>query len=418
MSLDENNQVILLLSAHFSPARRGDPTPLTPIEYGRISHWLHENQYQPKDLFSRFEEVGQAWVDPKGKITLERLEYLLGRGAAMGIALEKWSSAGIWIVTRANSEYPERLKRILGKAAPASLFGVGNKRLLNAGGLAIVGSRDIDSSDRAYAQRIAQRASNEGINIVSGGAKGVDETAMLAALEVEGNALGILANDLMKSALSGKWRPHIKKNQLCLVSTYYPEASFHVGNAMGRNKYIYCLADYGLVVRSDKGKGGTWAGATEALKKGLAPVFVKPDSDAEGNAALMGLGAAPLSAPAGDGPETEGWLEQALKARLDSDAIDSPGLGGSSTSPASVQPGVRALGFEVFVEDLDQILNTKLEVTLKELKERYSDLKEKQITDWLRRAVTEGLIERPGELHKYRLKAGREAQQSLFDAEG
>ena len=106
--------------------------------------------------------------------------------------------------------------------------------------------------------------------MVSGGAKGVDEAAMLAALEVDGTALGILANGLLPMALSSKWRPHLRKNELCLVSPHYPEAPFHVGNAMGRNKYIYCLADYGLVVRSEKGEGGTWAGATEAIKKNMA----------------------------------------------------------------------------------------------------------------------------------------------------
>jgi len=30
---------------------------------------------------------------------------------------------------------------------------------------------------------------------------------------------------------------------------------------MGRNKLIYAMADYGLVVSADCEKGGTWAGA-------------------------------------------------------------------------------------------------------------------------------------------------------------
>ena len=61
---------------------------------------------------------------------------------------------------------------------------------------------------------------------MSGGARGVDETAMLASLEAEGTALGVLANDLLKAAISGKWRKYLKINQLVLVSTYYPEAHF------------------------------------------------------------------------------------------------------------------------------------------------------------------------------------------------
>ena len=252
MSLDGNRQAIILLCAHFSRPQRGDPTPLTPTEYGKLSSWLRGKGLEPDDLLSRPASVCEASADLGGKITADRITYLLGRGMAMGIALEKWNSTGIWIVTRADSEYPERLRKRLGRDAPAVLFGVGSTRLLNAGGLAIVGSRNVDPVDASYAQQIAQCASDAGMNIVSGGARGVDEIAMLAALEVQGTALGILADGLMSAALSGKWRPHLKNNELCLASPYYPEAGFNVGNAMGRNKYIYCLSDYGLVVRSDK----------------------------------------------------------------------------------------------------------------------------------------------------------------------
>ena len=35
-----------------------------------------------------------------------------------------------------------------------------------------------------------------------------------------------------------------------LVSPFYPEAGFNAGNAMGRNRYIYTLADQALVIDS------------------------------------------------------------------------------------------------------------------------------------------------------------------------
>ena len=61
---------------------------------------------------------------------------------------------------------------------------------------------------------------------------------------------------------------------------------------MGRNKLIYTLADYALVVASDAGKGGTWAGATEALKARRVPVFVLDGPDIpEGNRQLLQQGA-------------------------------------------------------------------------------------------------------------------------------
>ena len=59
-----------------------------------------------------------------------------------------------------------------------------------------------------------------------------------------------------------------------LATPYLPHASFNVGMAMARNKLIYALSDFGLVIASDAEKGGTWAGAEEGLKAGWVPVFV------------------------------------------------------------------------------------------------------------------------------------------------
>jgi predicted Rossmann fold nucleotide-binding protein DprA/Smf involved in DNA uptake len=311
--MDENKQAILLLSSYFGKSISEDYRPLTPTEYGRIAAWLHEHDYQPSDLFHRLDEVEEDWEDPKGKITIERLKYLLGRGLAMGLALDKWHSAGIWTVTRSEIEYPQRLKQHLGQQAPAVLFGVGNKQLLNAGGLSVVGSRSIDDADRQDTETVGKQAALEGFNLVSGGARGVDETAMLGAISVEGTALGILANDLLKAAVAGKWRNHLKSGQLALISSYYPEAGFSAGNAMGRNKYIYCLSDYALVIRSDEGTGGTWSGSNEVLRKGWVPLFVKSPSLAEGNIALEKLGANQITIPASESRDEE-WLRAKLNS--------------------------------------------------------------------------------------------------------
>jgi len=72
---------------------------------------------------------------------------------------------------------------------------------------------------------------------------------------------------------------------------------------MGRNRLIYALADFALVVSCDAERGGTWAGATEALKAGWVPVFAAEAAELpEGNRRLAQLGALafpwPFPAPA------------------------------------------------------------------------------------------------------------------------
>jgi predicted Rossmann fold nucleotide-binding protein DprA/Smf involved in DNA uptake len=103
----------------------------------------------------------------------------------------------------------------------------------------------------------------------------------------------------------------LSRGDLCLATPYSPGAGFSVGAAMGRNRLIYTLADYALVVASEAGKGGTWAGASEALKNGWIPVFVLEHAQMpEGNPLLLERGALPFPYPFPEPPSRlPAWLE-------------------------------------------------------------------------------------------------------------
>jgi predicted Rossmann fold nucleotide-binding protein DprA/Smf involved in DNA uptake len=88
----------------------------------------------------------------------------------------------------------------------------------------------------------------------------------------------VLADSLERAALNRDHRNYLRDGQLVLLSPYDPQAGFNIGNAMQRNKLIYALADAALVVQSDYGKGGTWAGAIEQLEQlRLVPVYTLPN---------------------------------------------------------------------------------------------------------------------------------------------
>jgi predicted Rossmann fold nucleotide-binding protein DprA/Smf involved in DNA uptake len=290
--LSPDTQAILLLCASFGQNRLSRPQPLTLSEYNAVASWLQENEMSPGDL------LNQTFKNRLSKISIgtldsDRLVALLERGVMLGLAVEKWTNQGLWVLGRGDFQYPKRLKQRLRHSAPAILYGIGNIEQLSGGGLAVVGSRDVDEEGLGYAQRVAQTCAEQGIQVVSGGARGVDQSAMLAVLEAGGTAVGILADSLSKAAVAGKYRAGIKEGRLTLVCAFDPGASFNTGNAMGRNKYIYAMADYALVVSSSVGKGGTWAGATEALERIKdVPLFVRMhESVPEGNRQLLDKGA-------------------------------------------------------------------------------------------------------------------------------
>jgi predicted Rossmann fold nucleotide-binding protein DprA/Smf involved in DNA uptake len=277
--VDVLTQAVLLLTTHFGKSAPGQPRPLGPTEYGRLAQWLYEHGLGPQDLLTGEPRTVLAeWSD--SRISLERIDFLLGRSAALGLAVERWERAGLWIMTRASQEYPVRLKRRLKTDAPPVLIGCGDQSLLSSGGLAVVGSRDATPAELSLAAQLGKRAAGESVSVISGGARGVDEAAMLGTLEAGGAAIGVLADHLLRAATSRSYRTALMDNRLVLVSPVNPEAGFDVGNAMARNRYIYCLAEAAVVVATSNGSGGTWNGAMSNLKEDWVPLWINPDLEA------------------------------------------------------------------------------------------------------------------------------------------
>lgn len=297
-ALSLNTQAILLLTAPLI-AGRGTSFQdlLSPGEYKRLARHLREMQRQPADFVSSDAAYLIRACQPV--IDEARLQRLLGRGFLLSQVIERWQARAIWVVSRADAEYPRRLKVRLREDAPAVLYGCGDMTLLESGGLAVVGSRHVDDLLIDYTMSVGRLAARAGRMLVSGGARGIDQAAMRGALEAGGKASGVLADSLEKTAMNREHRNLLLDGQLVLISPYDPSAGFNVGNAMRRNKLIYALADASLVVSSDCNKGGTWAGATEQLDKlKFVPVYVRSTGEpSAGLEALLEKGAIPWPNP-------------------------------------------------------------------------------------------------------------------------
>ncbi len=246
------------------------------------------------EFWALLDRVGDpaTLLDGSSPESTERIVALLDRATALAFELERLDHAGVSTVSPFDDEYPVRWRERLGTAAPPLVHAVGPLELLQRGGLAIVGSRDVDTNAADVAKQAAALAAEAGQTVISGGARGTDLLAMGAALAARGNVVGVLADALVKAVNDPDVRRAINDEQLCFVSPYSPTAPFSAGNAMGRNKLIYALADVTFVVASDDGKGGTWAGATEALKKHYGTVAVWTGAGAgPGNAKIVAAGA-------------------------------------------------------------------------------------------------------------------------------
>jgi len=264
--------------------------PLAQKEYTRLVQWLMNEKMRPEDLLN-FNDIDS--VATGSEIEADRLRALLNRGVQLGFAVEKWQQNGIWIISRSDNDYPKKLKKHLQDKAPPLLFGVGNRLLLKGGGLAMVGSRNVDTDGIKFTEKVAKLCAFNHMPVVSGGARGVDQIAMKSSFEAGGISVGILADNLLKKSLERHSRNAITAGCLLLISPYHPNARFTVGTAMGRNKLIYAMADYGLVVSAEHNKGGTGTGAKEELNRDNAiTVFSRQGENVpSGNKELLELGA-------------------------------------------------------------------------------------------------------------------------------
>ena len=298
MHYTETAQAILLLTCYFNKSEVKDVKPLTPLQYSRLAVWLHQNNYSPASLLKDAEKVLAHWQDPKpgakkNEVTTERLKQLLARGGSMAFALEQWTKQGVNLITRACANYPQKIREKLGDNRPPVFFTIGNLALLNQPAIGFVGSREITQDDESFTQNKAKLAVSQGFVVVSGGAKGIDQTAMLTALDEGGSSIGVLADSLLRTSTSKAYREGLRDNRLLLLSAFYPEAGFSVGNAMARNKSIYALSETVFVVKSGI-KGGTWEGANENLKHQWRPLWVR-NNEQLGNQELIKLGGQPMT---------------------------------------------------------------------------------------------------------------------------
>lgn len=286
--------------------------PLSSREF-----WVLRRQFEPSALHGMTAKAIALGLGVAGE-EADRIARLFDRVASLAIALEKLDHSGIWTITGVGQAYPERLRTRLRDAAPAVLHGVGDTSLLGTDGVGVVGSRGVSAAASQVAREVAQWAVRSGLPVVSGAARGVDSDAMNAALDAGGQIVGVPADSLERAVARRGTRQAVAKGRICLVTPFVPSAPFSIGNAMGRNKIIYGLSRCTIVVASDHETGGTWAGASEALKNGYGRVvsWTGPGSGT-GNSALVQQGARELSELA--------WLDKLFR---------------ESTAPAAVKDEV------------------------------------------------------------------------------
>ena len=286
-----NAHAIVTLCSHMCVGE--GVVPLEPKEWSELAKLLMEKRLQPADLlgFSEAEMKEQLLL---GTDQAQRLARLVDRSASLSFELSQYENMGIFVITRADEQYPKRLKKVLGNQCPPLFYYAGNLALLDCRSVGYAGSRSVEEEDIAFTKQTVGKTVQQGYGVVSGGAKGIDSIAENEALSCGSTAIAYLSDSLLRKMKSSAVIRPVQDGKLVLLSVVKPDAGFQAGVAMMRNRYIYAHSSGTVIVRSDYNKGGTWSGAVDNLKHGWCPEFCWDQKNYPGNKALIRQGAHPI----------------------------------------------------------------------------------------------------------------------------
>ncbi len=199
----------------------------------------------------------------------------------------------IQIIYLGDSQYPERLRRILGKSAPPILAAWGNLQLLERPAVGWCGSRNASAQGIDFTRTTVEQAVAYGITVVSGAARGIDTSAHHTALANNGATIVVAAEGILSFRLRTEIKQLATANNTLVLSEFQPNALWSATHAMIRNHTLIGLSNALIVVEAGL-QGGTYEAGSFALKTGV-PLFVaeyiQPSESATGNAHFLQRGA-------------------------------------------------------------------------------------------------------------------------------
>lgn len=188
--------------------------------------------------------------------------------------LSRVKNRGFQLITIQDPIYPELLRHI---PDPPPLLYVHGRLRSDAAHIAIVGSRKATGYGRASARQLAFQLADQGIEVVSGMARGIDTAAHLGALESNGRTIAVLGSGLNR-IYPAENRPlydQITKNG-AVISEFALDAAPEAHHFPQRNRIISGLC-LGTVVVEAAQRSGSLITARLAAEQGRE-VFAVPGS--------------------------------------------------------------------------------------------------------------------------------------------
>lgn len=248
---------LLLSSSLGDPARK----PLSTVQMRILADraWKLELPTSEREL-----EISDLIALGYGRSMAARILKLLSDSDVLEHYLQIARRNDCVPLTRITEGYPLVLRNRLALESPGVLWAKGDLNLLNNPKLALVGSRDLNDANAAFAREVGIQAARQGYTLVSGNARGADRTAQDACLNAGGSVIIVVADSLTEQK---------NRERVLYLSEEDYDQPFSSQRALSRNRIIHALAEKTFVAQSGYQIGGTWDGTVKNLRGGWSGVY-------------------------------------------------------------------------------------------------------------------------------------------------
>ena len=210
------------------------------------------------------------------RLNVEARQYLAQGPNLRELGVLAWEAAqkvGARVLLLGDEGYPPQLRRL---ARPPRLLYVRGDLAPQARRVAVVGSRAADEMGLDLAQAFGDVFARAGVEVVSGGARGIDTAAHAGALWAQGTSIAVLGCgiDVSYPSENKELFSRLANGGGAVVSEFPPGAQPVARNFPRRNRIVAALSHAVVVVRAAPGSGALIT-ASEARELEI-PVFAVP----------------------------------------------------------------------------------------------------------------------------------------------
>ena len=257
MNYTDDGYAAMLLTMALSPDREEYARPYGVQEYRALEAAARRSRYGGVGKLLDADVSGlMMYLDMSEQEAL-RAYTLLHRAVQLTYALEGLAREGVEAVTCYDADYPARLSRRLGDAAPVFFYRCGDGTILDRPAIAIVGIGGVRTDDdvRATVEYLVRAAAERGYAVVTGGEPGVSRVAAGAARALGGALIDVLGGNMLQHVHIDAIAELIASGHGLALSLVHPEAIFTVVHAAARSRPMFALADAAFVFNTDGRRG-------------------------------------------------------------------------------------------------------------------------------------------------------------------